>query len=178
MDVFKERKLRRNPKAVIEKRKEGGAAFEEWYGVAYDRKANGDDSVPRPGASDSESSDSDSEDDDVPARRTSKRTAAQSEDEMDVDLDTSKLSKRARVFFDNPLFQAPANGTKRKQGQTDLFSTEMVAGDSSDDDEEQIAAMGRKRRKEKQNDTEAGNENDFEVVSSANLNAGEVQQSE
>ncbi|KAJ3045642.1 AdoMet-dependent rRNA methyltransferase spb1 [Rhizophlyctis rosea] len=214
MSHLREQKMSKNPHAVVEKKKKAAAAFEEWYGVEYDKKkAEGSEDGSNASGGDSDSdSDSDSEDDvemedaERPTKVAgSKRKAAviadghgaleEDEDEDDeAVVDTSALSKRARVFFDNPLFndavkmtagvKRKAGGSEKKAAEGGLFSQEMTsAGDDSSDDEADIAAMRRNQKKMKK--AKAGKEeeekeadNGFEVVTSQNLTGGEVQTDE
>ena len=201
MSHFRERRNQKDPHATVEKKKKAAAAFEEWYGVEYDAKVkeggekSGNSESDSDSDSDSDSMDEDMEDVQPKKVAGSKRKAAEisaeaaTEDEEDDEpvVDTSALSKRARVFFENPLFDDAVKvtaGAKRKAetSQTTekgLFSEEMTGADDSSDDEADIAAMARNRKKRKKGkkgeEEEEGQDNGFEIVTSENLTGGEAE---
>ncbi|KAJ3283815.1 AdoMet-dependent rRNA methyltransferase spb1 [Borealophlyctis nickersoniae] len=199
-DQFRERRMERDPTARVRRKKESSAAFEEWYGTEYDKKLKDADGAVGKDGSDSDSESSDDDDDNgvemeeaFGGRRSQKRKAADvSDEESDASddglVDKSSMSKRARVFFDNPLFQDAekvTTGVKRKaevlggKGGKGLFAREMVdAGSDTSDDEEEITAMAKKQKKARKSKDGALDEDavdiGFEVVSTRNLNAGEA----
>ncbi|KAI9012787.1 Spb1 C-terminal domain-containing protein [Gaertneriomyces semiglobifer] len=162
--AFKERQLQRDPRALVKQKKldkkahKSSQAFEEWYGVEYEKKR-------KRSASSGEDSDASGSDD-------------SDSDAASVDEDSKPaLSKRAKVFFDNPLFKkldAPsdANGSAKTVSKVGLFAEEMDTAWSDSDDEDAVPqAVGGKVGKGKTNVAVANDDededSDFDVVPAA-----------
>ncbi|KAJ3073989.1 AdoMet-dependent rRNA methyltransferase spb1, partial [Podochytrium sp. JEL0797] len=159
-ESFSERRMEKDPKSRVKKQNDGKEAFEEWYGVEWEKKMQGieDKSAGRKKASGDDSSDDESgdsawgdEDSDdenraaVVASKNKRKAggdAANVIDEHDGALSSAALSKKARVFFDNPLF-------KMATGGSGMFAKEMGIEDMEDDDEEDIKQALKSAKKEK-----------------------------
>ncbi|KAJ3412167.1 AdoMet-dependent rRNA methyltransferase spb1 [Chytridiales sp. JEL 0842] len=195
-DQYQQRVLERDPKARVKRQKEGAEAFEEWYGVEWEKKMKGVEEKGEAAAgkgSDSESDFSSEEDDDESedeedggfevdekpqARKRKAKVEDEVQDERDGTLTSAVLSKKARLFFDNPLFKGV-----NESGTGGLFDSEMggvdtMASDDSDDEEAiRKAAKEAKKKKaakkkgkegaEDDSDSEAENKKGFEVVKAA-----------
>ncbi|KAJ3011299.1 AdoMet-dependent rRNA methyltransferase spb1 [Thoreauomyces humboldtii] len=216
-EQFCERRIDKDPSLRVKKQKEGAKAFEEWYGIEFDKKRKADEggvasAVAAAAAGEDEdpyATDSDTSDEedvlegDTPAairRRVAaakkasvkppvKKRKAEEEEPVPI-VDPSTLSKRARVFFDNPLFKSlDAPPPPKKAKKTDaaapagLFDAEMGKDDAawtddSDEDavptrlEQKKAAAAKKKVKkgvqfegQSDDEDEEGKENNgFEVV--------------
>ncbi|KAI9207785.1 Spb1 C-terminal domain-containing protein [Polychytrium aggregatum] len=179
---YKSRKLEKDPKAKVAQQKEGAKAkFEEWYGSEYDKsirdlgKDDDDDEEggERQGSDDDSEYSSwgdESEDERKPTKKGAavkigaKRTkpSADSEDE-DQDDAPQALSKKAKLFFDNPIFkkstelgQKPkpdqkGKNTKNKSKPKGMFDADL---ESESDDEVQANPL----------QGFSDDENEFEVV--------------
>ncbi|KND02374.1 23S rRNA (uridine(2552)-2'-O-)-methyltransferase [Spizellomyces punctatus DAOM BR117] len=175
-EQFRERRLERDPSAKVKKQKEGAQAFEEWYGIEFDKKRKRQVGDVDGDASDDSSDDSedDSElDEEATGVSGGKKRKAGSEmdngnvEEEDVNgaIDTGKLSKRAKVFFDNPLFKTleqpngkPVKGKESKQ-KDGLFAQELASTWSDDSSDEDDIPTRRTKSKGRKDDDD---ENDIE----------------
>ncbi|KAJ3260673.1 AdoMet-dependent rRNA methyltransferase spb1 [Boothiomyces macroporosus] len=107
-EQYEKIKLEKNPSAKVKKVKEASQAFEEWYGLESDKKIK---------SKSKEEYNSDISD------------SSSSEDEGELSLPANKrpfegeepLSKKAKLFFDNPIFES----TKDKF-EDSLFDDELV----------------------------------------------------
>ncbi|KAI8822006.1 Spb1 C-terminal domain-containing protein [Fimicolochytrium jonesii] len=178
-EKFCEQRLERDPSAKVRKAKEGAKAFEEWYGIEFDSKQSNPDAVPGTADSDSTDDSEDYEDEDAmeidepapkPAVAKGKKrkasAAIEPEEEEEAVIETKSLSKRARTFFDNPLFKSleepvkkpqKANGKPEKAG---LFAKEMTAADDDSTDDED--SVPKRKAKGKKNSGFTGDESDSE----------------
>ncbi|KAI8917866.1 Spb1 C-terminal domain-containing protein [Powellomyces hirtus] len=205
-EQFCERRIDKDPSLRVKKQKEGAKAFEEWYGIEFDnkRKRATDDVDGVEGAAGAdESSDfsDDTSDDSEMEQQQRKKPAlkqvagkkrkaaavttpeAPEEEEEDATVDPRALSKRARVFFDNPLFKSleqpkpkPAAPKDAKLTKKDLFAKEMNGTDDEDGDSDLDAVPTRqevkknnKKKKmidgfEEDSEDEGKETNGFEVV--------------
>jgi AdoMet-dependent rRNA methyltransferase SPB1 len=200
-EKYQERVLKRDPKALVKRQKEGAQAFEEWYGVEWEKRTKGlnnsnedsdddDDDEGKPNnGNDSDSSwgddmsDEDDSDSDwnvdvtgsKPKESYNSKPAKRQIDEKDGTLSSLVLSKKAKVFFDNPLFNGVSEDT--------LFSKEMGLEDIMDEDDENEAIKkaskeAQKKRKESKkarksrnndgsdSDDDKKNKGGFEIVKS------------
>jgi AdoMet-dependent rRNA methyltransferase SPB1 len=142
------RKSKKDPAQVVKKVKEGAAKdFEEWYGMEYDKQVDeygGDDK--------SDGSDSGSD----PYQDTSS-----DEDEPDrKDLSASKLSSKAKLFFNNPVFKS------LQPSEKGLFEKDMMEEDTSDDEEvfRNAKEQSRKNKRKRKDQDENEGDKDFELV--------------
>ncbi|KAJ3080078.1 AdoMet-dependent rRNA methyltransferase spb1 [Rhizoclosmatium hyalinum] len=149
----------KDPKARVKRKNDGKEAFEEWYGVEWEKKMQGiEDGATAKKAvddsSDDESLNSDWGDDSdtenaQSSSRNKKRKSRNDEvfeddtiDEHDGALSSAALSKKAKVFFDNPLF-------KMASGSSGMFAKEMGIEDMDDDDEEDIKKAAKEAKSSK-----------------------------
>ncbi|KAH9265500.1 ribosomal RNA large subunit methyltransferase J [Batrachochytrium salamandrivorans] len=142
-EEYQARALERNPTAKVRKAREGvKAEFEEWYGVEYEQKLKDGllDGAGPDEESDSEFSSLDSDHDEVPntigsadklasrKRHSSSREVADSpisdsdsDNQKEDDEPAASMSKRARIFFENPVFgmlnEQEARPKNAKDGQ-------------------------------------------------------------
>ncbi|KAL2917789.1 AdoMet-dependent rRNA methyltransferase spb1 [Polyrhizophydium stewartii] len=158
-EEFQARLAERNPSAKARKKREGlRAEFDEWYGVEYEKKAGlGDAAEGEVGANSDSDSDSDSDasmhDEDAGVTSRKRRSADADEDEDDEDDDEADapMSKKARVFFDNPVFSMlkDTKGKPKENGANkpkSAFDDEMQL-DSDDDADEHATAESKKKAK-------------------------------
>lgn len=177
-EQFKEKRLERDAHARVRHQKEGAKAFEEWYGVEYEKKrkreAKDIDGAHSEDSSDDSEGSSDEEGDHMIAAG-SKRKSRGEQDGQDEDEDSSRgLSKRAKVFFDNPLFKSSqANGKaakdNEKKQQGGLFAQEMSGSWSDDSSDDDVIPTQKKNKKAKTEFSADDNASDaeghgFEVV--------------
>ncbi|ORY51044.1 FtsJ-domain-containing protein [Rhizoclosmatium globosum] len=158
-ESFTQRRLEKDPKARVKRKNDGKEAFEEWYGVEWEKKMQGiEDGATAKKAvddsSDDESLNSDWGDDSdtenaQSSSRNKKRKSRNDEvfeddtiDEHDGALSSAALSKKAKVFFDNPLF-------KMASGSSGMFAKEMGIEDMDDDDEEDIKKAAKEAKSSK-----------------------------
>ncbi|KAJ3269030.1 AdoMet-dependent rRNA methyltransferase spb1 [Terramyces sp. JEL0728] len=107
-EQYEKIRLERNPSAKVKKVKEASQAFEEWYGLESDKKIKTKSSAEYNSESDSDSSSDDEGELALPANKRSFESEEQ-------------LSKKAKLFFDNPIFES----TKDKF-EDSLFDNELV----------------------------------------------------
>jgi AdoMet-dependent rRNA methyltransferase SPB1 len=124
------RKTKKEAALVVKKQKEGAAEFEEWYGVEYDKNLEQDQDM---NDSDSDSSFSSLE-----------------------DQENEPLSKKAKIFFDNPLFKSVTT-----TNESSMFDKEMNDSLSDSSDEEINVKEMKKKRKRR---SEKEDKKDFEVI--------------
>ncbi|KAI8894497.1 Spb1 C-terminal domain-containing protein [Globomyces pollinis-pini] len=114
-DEYERRKIERNPSLKVKKVKAASEAFEEWYGLEADAAMK----LPKK----SKTTEYDSSDD-----------SSSEEDEGELTIPANKredetpLSKKAKLFFDNPVFSS-LGSEKDDEGfddDTGLFDDEMV----------------------------------------------------
>ncbi|KAI9330300.1 Spb1 C-terminal domain-containing protein [Obelidium mucronatum] len=149
-DNFTQRRIQKDPKSIVKQKKDGKEAFEEWYGVEWEKKMQGleEKSANKKGGNNNNNDSSDDEslnsdwgdedsDDEKKTRKKSggKRKNRDDDQEEEIDehdgaLSTAALSKKARVFFDNPLF-------KMATGSSGMFAKEMGIEDVNDDDDDE-----------------------------------------
>ena len=153
------RKSKKDIMNTIKKQKEGAAAeFEEWYGVEYDEKKQ---SLNRENASDSDSvsdtdsdsdSNTDSEQEDSNSDLKKRKNASESD---------QTLSKKAKLFFENPIFKGMTDSKKSKKSMfdKDMNDHSFDSDNESDSSQEKISS---KKKKSKELKTEKTK--DFEVV--------------
>ncbi|KAI8588675.1 Spb1 C-terminal domain-containing protein [Geranomyces variabilis] len=189
-EQFCERRIDKDPSLRVRKQKEGAKAFEEWYGIEFDsnkrKREEGDVGADNGDESSDFSDDTDSEVEEKLTRpvKGKKRKAPSPEpaveEKEDVAVDPRALSKRARVFFDNPLFKAleqpvpkPAVQETKKKAKEDLFAKEMDGNWSDDSDldavptrkEQKIAKRAKTMKDGFEDDSEDEKAtNGFEVV--------------
>lgn len=137
-EEFEKRRIERNPSQKVKKVKEASAAFEEWYGIGEDAPA-AEKTEKAVGEYDSDSGSSSDEED--------------MENDIDVPMnqrkeDESALSKKAKLFFDNPVF----DGLKSYQDEDSMFKDELVMHHKSD--------KNAKRNKNEEDEDQKG----FEIV--------------
>ncbi|KAJ3114262.1 AdoMet-dependent rRNA methyltransferase spb1 [Phlyctochytrium bullatum] len=147
MQQYEERKATRDPKAAKKKEKKQGAKdFEEWYGVEWEQKQlNGvkrkrDDEL-------EEASDDDSEDSDSDGPEEATETAK------------SSLSRRAKQFFQNPLF---SNIHDERNGG--LFAKEIDSKDMAESESDEDDYKPRKKAKKSKNDDDEDDKGGFEIA--------------
>ncbi|KAI9094696.1 Spb1 C-terminal domain-containing protein [Phlyctochytrium arcticum] len=204
-EQFQERRLERNPSARVRKQKEGAKAFEEWYGIEFENKrkrGSDEDTEDEQEDEDKElaeatraaedsgsafsSSESESEVEVRPAKKkvakkTTKKPSSEDEEEeaAPVTVDKSKLSLRARVFFDNPLFNEleaattpkptePAAAAKKRKNIFEKERTNVNDWSDDTDDEDSVPKQtrkkGRKGRKGEEEDEDEKERKGFEIV--------------
>ncbi|KAH6572102.1 hypothetical protein BASA50_001095 [Batrachochytrium salamandrivorans] len=164
-EEYQARALERNPTAKVRKAREGvKAEFEEWYGVEYEQKLKDGllDGAGPDEESDSEFSSLDSDHDEVPntigsadklasrKRHSSSREVADSpisdsdsDNQKEDDEPAASMSKRARIFFENPVFgmlneqeARPKNGKAvNKKKKKSAFASELVLSTDEEDNE-------------------------------------------
>jgi AdoMet-dependent rRNA methyltransferase SPB1 len=143
-DEFEKRRLERNPSAKVKKVKESSAAFEEWYGIQGDEATEGNAALAEFSDSDESSSDEDTDQLDVPAaQRVEEETA---------------LSRKARLFFDNPIFDSIAKAQEEKM----LFDDELVMQHKPDKKDK--VPNGDKKKKKGNSLDDDEDQKGFEVV--------------
>jgi AdoMet-dependent rRNA methyltransferase SPB1 len=148
------RKSKKDPAQVVKKVKEGAAKdFEEWYGMEYEKELDEQ--------AGEEGSGSDSESGSDPYQDSS--SDEESLEEKDTNT-TAKLSTKAKLFFDNPVFKSLQKD--ESQSEKSLFGKDMLDDDSSDDEQvfrnAKEKARKNKRKRKDEEETEANKE--FEVV--------------
>ncbi|KAI8809255.1 Spb1 C-terminal domain-containing protein [Cladochytrium replicatum] len=161
-EEYKERQIQKDKKAMARKEKKGAAKdFEDWYGIEWENKmkeekAEEGGKLVRDG-SDDDFSDS-SSDSDVEQTKSSKRKRAinskRSDDEdEDDDGEVPALSKKAKLFFQNPVFgdaMQKASIKDRHQKRVEeksMFDVEMSDLDSkSESEEESIKTKSKKNQ--------------------------------
>ncbi|KAJ3197251.1 AdoMet-dependent rRNA methyltransferase spb1 [Irineochytrium annulatum] len=156
-NVYRERLLNKNPKAVVARRKENGKqAFEDWYGVEWEEKLKGIDAAASYGKAKRKNDDHGSSDDDSSDSDADEVIVNPDANDMSGDLTSEYLSKKAKVFFANPMFENAA------LSKSSLFTGEMqsIKSDNSDDSDGEDNRGKSSRKKSK---TE-GSTSSFEVV--------------
>ncbi|KAI9355990.1 Spb1 C-terminal domain-containing protein [Zopfochytrium polystomum] len=169
------KKLQRDRKALVKSQTEKKQTYDEWYGIEWDKK-HGVGKTAEDGEADSEDdrigdgSDSDSswgdssedEDEREPGKSGKRKRADVEEDEpldpKDGTLTSEFLSKRAKVFFDNPLFKNMATSETEGKGR---FSKEMTL--DSDSDDSTAPKKDKKKSKSKSKSKSSGFDSDDDV---------------
>ena len=165
---YERQKLERNPTLKARKVKESSAAFEEWYGLESDRQS-GITTTTDQAPTEKTEFDSSSGDDSSDSENQVEETTL-SDDGLDAPTETM-LSKKARMFFDNPLFESLDDGGAIGGGES-LFTEELSfqdTGFNSDDEPTTASNEPKKKRKrgknaEKYDDEEMKESKGFEVV--------------
>ncbi|KAI8610255.1 Spb1 C-terminal domain-containing protein [Chytriomyces sp. MP71] len=173
---FQQRRQEKDPKAIVKQRNDNKEAFEEWYGVEWEKKMQGIEGKakksPAEGSDDSDDDSDSSWGDDSDAeeggeQRTGKRKSRDEvfdDDDLDAKtgaLSSAALSKKARVFFDNPLF-------KMATGNSGMFAKEIGIddmGDDDDEDEKDIKKVKEEKKKEKKGKKGRKGKKDDDVLS-------------
>ncbi|KAJ3224233.1 AdoMet-dependent rRNA methyltransferase spb1 [Chytriomyces hyalinus] len=182
---FQQRRQEKDPKSIVKQKNDSKEAFEEWYGVEWEKKMQGLEgkSAERKGVAndsdeDSDSSwgdDTDSEDEEgqQSGARRQKRKSRDEVFEQDVDardgaLSSAALSKKARVFFDNPLFQMAT-------GSSGMFAKEMGIEDVADeeDDEAEILKAKKDKKDKKKGKKSKKSKKDDDIISDSDDDKGE-----
>ncbi|KAJ3208997.1 AdoMet-dependent rRNA methyltransferase spb1 [Entophlyctis luteolus] len=144
------RKGERDPSIVVKQKNAGKAAFEEWYGIEWENKMQKLEKTSKPdGTGDSGSDDSDSSwgdnDDETDNRKRKNANDDVFESALgaadDGGLSSAVLSKKARVFFDNPLFKLA--------GATSGTFAEEITNVGDDDDDDAAISKANRDAKEK-----------------------------
>ena len=132
-EAYQQRKIERNPTLKVKKAKEEKnklkQEFDEWYGVAYD-KQNGLDET---------------------AQDTNGDSSCTSDDENEGN--SPDMSRKAKIFFDNPIFNVVNNS---------LFDKEMVDANPSDSEEDNQEEKRTKNKRQKM--MKAFDDDDEEVL--------------
>ncbi|KAJ3333992.1 AdoMet-dependent rRNA methyltransferase spb1 [Blyttiomyces sp. JEL0837] len=164
-ESYQERLLEKDPKAKVKKLNDKRAEFEEWYGVEWEKKQNAMKGVEGEKGDDSDSDDDDDSEfswedeseDETAARKSKKRKEREDEAVGDAaddggELSSAALSKKAKIFFDNPLFKNLATGSL--QG---TFAREMDLDEKEDesDEDEQIRKAAKEAKKKKDKKTKS-----------------------
>ncbi|TPX30516.1 hypothetical protein SmJEL517_g05935 [Synchytrium microbalum] len=218
--------IERNPAAKVKKdsqkkRSEVGSQFEEWYGVEYDaEKAAAERADMGIGSGSEESTDDEysDEDDTMEGDDDSDMDGEPADDEgLDANATSDstsnipkptipsipvkpvKLSKRAQLFFDNPLFkdvhadEDEDVDDNEKENAVGAFDSEMTWPASSDDEAEASSGknMKRKRNQEsKKSDTKKKsskkqkkgdvkeNKDGFEIVPAVEIKTDDIDDGE
>ncbi|KAJ8331751.1 AdoMet-dependent rRNA methyltransferase spb1 [Batrachochytrium dendrobatidis] len=178
-EEYKAKAIERNPTAKVKKLRESTKTeFEEWYGVEYEKKLESSSVAGVTQESDSEFSSLDSDDSDMdqeadeqPAtseksslrkRHSSTRNGDFENDEFNSESEEDSsvpMSKRARVFFDNPIFDMvndkndkPKNANAGKKAKS-MFKDEMVLSTDEEDNENGESIQQKKANKKKKKQT-------------------------
>ncbi|KAJ3138493.1 AdoMet-dependent rRNA methyltransferase spb1 [Physocladia obscura] len=170
------RKGERDPTLVVKQKNAGKAAFEEWYGVEWEKKMQGleDESKPRAknsGDGDSDSNDSDfswDDESDEEERQSRKRKNDQeifdSAIENDGGLSSAALSKKARVFFDNPLFKIASASSNSGMFQKEMTVSDLIE-DELDEDEAISKANKNAKNGSKEDKKKSGKKRNEDILS-------------
>jgi AdoMet-dependent rRNA methyltransferase SPB1 len=170
---FKQSQMERDPiaharaekkESKLKAKKNLKEQFNEWYGVEYDKKkSEANQSGDGVGSASSASDENDVGDEDL--------LFTDSESENGDPFDQSKMSDRAKTFFDNAVFKSLDSETheeigdqkRKRSAPKSLFEKELELL-SSDEEDDEIRKMNSKKKRKSSDVLDNMKKKDFEVV--------------